>query len=295
MMKNDYDFYYHNKNYIRKSLPSILKIILIDRTMYHNNIKKNIIWANNNYTKYGPSKIFSPNSQIVPSIFNGMIGEIIKPRALKSTLSQKIRTKSNAEVFTPIFIVKRQNDLLDQKYKNDDLETYVKRKCMEISCGEAPYLATRYDMLTGKYINVQHRVGILDRKIKLISSKINNQIKWEKLVIDAYKSVYGFEWNGDSLFLARENLLYTYIDYYVDKFSAKPSYNSIKKVANIISYNIFQMDGIKFIIPLTDKESKTVQLSLFESEFNNKVQTFRHGIKAQIMNWDSNKMEFFKG
>ena len=55
----------------------------------------------------------------------------------------------------------------EQDYLNDDVETYVRRKWLEISCGEAPYMATRYDMATGQTIPLAERVGFVDRKLKL--------------------------------------------------------------------------------------------------------------------------------
>ena len=48
-------------------------------------------------------------------------------------------------------------------------QDYVRANRMEISCGEAPYLASRYDTVTGKWIEVKDRIGILDRKIRIIN------------------------------------------------------------------------------------------------------------------------------
>ena len=84
------------------------------------------------------------------------------PRALKAISLQKKRTKTKAEVFTPTWIVKKQNDVVDDDYKSDDLETYTRRKWLEITCGEAPYMATRYDMETGEVIPLVERVGFVD-------------------------------------------------------------------------------------------------------------------------------------
>ena len=61
---------------------------------------------------------------------------------------------------------------------------------------------------------------------------------------------YGYEWQGDNLLLAREALLYTFIEYFKDKFPEetlkKPS---IIGIARIISWNLWQMDGIKMVVP----------------------------------------------
>ena len=81
----------------------------------------------------------------------------------------------------------------------------------------------------------------------------------------AFKHTYGYEWQGDSLLLAREALLCTFIEYFVDKFNAKngdgnyivnadgqlnvPTKNMLINAARWISWNIWQMDGIKMVVP----------------------------------------------
>ncbi len=49
--------------------------------------------------------------------------------------------------------------------------------------------------------------------------------------------------------LAREALLFTFIEYYVDKFKNEPELLYIQKIAYVISWNIWQMDGLKGVIP----------------------------------------------
>ena len=255
------------ENTIREQMPGILDILLIDRTTSTSKKKKNIIWANENYVKFG-SKAYAATAQMLPELVTGRMGNIIKPRALKSKEMQKERTKSKAEVFTPTWIVKKQNDEIEKDYINDDLETYVKRTWLEITAGEAPYMATRYDVETGEIVPLTKRVGFVDRKLKRINAEVDDKAEWQRLVVEAYKSSYGFEWSGDSLLLARKNLLYTYRDYYFQKWLEEPTYGLFANIAKIISYNLFQMDGLKYIIPLTEK-------------------------RVKIMNWETNKMEFF--
>ena len=282
------------ENTLREQLPGILDILLMDRTTSTPNTKKNIIWANENYTKYG-NKAYAATAQIRPELVTGQMGQIIKPRALKSKEIQKERTKSKAEVFTPTWIVKKQNDAVEKDYLDDDLETYVKRTWLEITCGEAPYMATRYDMVTGEIVPLNERVGFVDRKLKRINEEVVDKAEWQRLVVEAYKSSYGFEWNGDSLLLARENLLYTYRDYYFAKWLEEPLYGLFEDIAEVISYNVFQMDGLKYIIPLTEKREKIVevQMSLFDDEEPEERWNIKPGKRVRVMNWETNKMEFF--
>jgi len=302
-----------SENKIRKEMPGILDILLIDRTLSNSKKKKNIIWANENYILKG-FKDYAPTAHIKPSLITDKNAKLIMPRALKNKEIQKQRTKSNAEVFTPLRVVKKQNDILEQDYMNDDLETYIKRKWLEVSCGEGPYMATRYDVESGKSVPINERVGFVDRKLNRINKEVDDKAEWQRFVEWAFKSSYGFEWNGDSLLLARENLLYTYIDYYIEKWSREPLYGLLEKIAEIISYNVFQMDGIAkkqgipkkssglyYVLPLTERKEKNpeVQLSfdfMFDEEIeDNESKEFitLPGKRAKIMDWETKKLEYF--
>lgn len=282
------------ENLLRETMPTILDILLLDHTTSTTKTTKNIIWANENYIQYG-SKEYSAKAQIKPDLITKSRGQLIMPRALKSRELQKERTKAKAEVFTPTWIVKKQNDEVDKDYQDDDLETYVKRTWLEITCGEAPYMVSRYDMETGKIIPFTERVGFVDRKLRRINAEVEDKAEWQRLVEEAFKSSYGFEWSGDSLLLARENLLYTYRDYYYAKWLEEPLYGLFEDIAEIISYNVFQMDGLKYIIPLSEKKEKAIcqQMSLFYDVEPEEHWNIKPGKRVKIMNWKTNKMEFF--
>lgn len=280
---------------IRTQMPHILDILLVDRTSSTPTTSQNIIWANDNYKEYDTAS-YAATAQMLPELVTGMRGKLIMPRALKAAVMKKERTKTKAEVFTPIWIVKKQNDIVDHDYQSDDLETYTRRKWLEITCGEAPYMATRYDMDTGEVIPLCERVGFVDRKLKRISRDVTDMAEWQRFVELAYKASYGFEWNGDSLLLARENLLYTYRDYYFEKWGKPPFDDFFEDIAKIISYNVFQMDGLTFTIPLSEKRERieTCKIALFEFDgFEKEEWMIIPGKRVKIMNWDTNEMEFF--
>ena len=276
---------------IREEMPEILDILLADRMASRSCRKKrNIIWANDNYIHYH-KKHYAPGAEIRPEWITGKMGHLIMPRALKPAELQKERTKSRAEVFTPAWVVKKQNDEIDQNYLDDDLETYVRRTWLEITCGEAPYMASRYDMITGKIMPLVERAGFVDRKLQRINDGTKkNQKTWQHLVTLAYQASYGFEWNGDSLLLARENLLYTCRDYYLAKWGREIPYDFFKKIARIISYNVFQMDGIS-LAPLSSIKFSTdsnIQLEMFQQKSIPPQAVKSH---IQIMNWKTRKWE----
>lgn len=83
-------------------------------------------------------------------------------------------------------------------------------KCLEIACGEAPYLVSRYDSVTGELIPLAQRIGMLDRKIRVVNKNCPTKEDWDYWTKRAFQSIHGFEIHVDSLFLARENMLATY-------------------------------------------------------------------------------------
>lgn len=293
----------------------LLSILLKDKTT-----GKNIIWATDNYIKHGTA--YSFNQEITPYKVIGYNGRIIRPRTSKSKLEQELRVREKAEVFTPSWICNKQNNLIDENWfgyedvfnkSTDDSwvtkkrkikftgdktwEDYVKAIRLEVSCGEAPYLVSRYDTVSGNIINIEYRIGLLDRKLRVINENVKDLNTWIEYVIKAYKSIYAFEWQGDNLLIARENLLYTFIDYYEYKFKEKPSIELLKEIAEIISWNIFQMDGIRYVIPNSCKNERIINYTLFGEEIEEyecygckKNNINRHnGIYVKVMNWETKR------
>lgn len=190
------------------------------------------------------------------------------PRYMKSSMEQKDRTKEKAEVFTPASVVKKMNDSFDDGYQGG-YEDYISKRVLEVTCGEAPFLTTRYDAATGQQIPYDERVGLLDRKLQRIPDGVDKS-EWIALATRSLKATYGYEWQEDSIFLARKNLLLNVIEYHMDRFKELPNQDDIKEWATIVSYNIFRMDGVTLCIPETN-------------------------IKSKVMNWETNKIENFDG
>lgn len=296
--------------------PELMDILLSDHSS-----KKNIKWCTDNYKKYGLG--FFSTDYINKELFliRSRI-HFIKPRVLKSQTEQKKRSKDMAEVFTPSWICNKQNNLIDDEwfgysgafneekenswvskekveFKNGKIwQDYVDLERMEITCGEAPYLTSRYDSTNGLYISPKNRIGLLDRKLKIISENLDDKKEWIKYAKIAYQRIYGYEYQGDNLLIARENLLMTFVDFYIDKFDEEPVYNDIKAIAEIISWNIWQMDGLKYVIPESCHEEEEIQLALFP-EWNTEPEfclgcksgnVFKHnGIYCKIKDWKTNK------
>ena len=307
------------ENFIKKLDDSLLSILLKDHSS-----GKNIVWATDNYEIKGDG--YESYSSITVKAITGRRGNVIKPRVGKSKKEQLHRVKDKAEVFTPSWICNRQNNLIDNAWFEKEnvfniekekswhtvtkkitfpngktWQDYVKANRMEISCGEAPYLCSRYDTVSGLWIELQDRIGVLDRKIRIINENTASKEEWIKWVKEAYKATYGFVWQGDSLLIARENLLFTFIDYYEGRFTESPDIDTLTEMAKIISWNIFQMDGLKFVIPNSCKPIPKRQFSIFDiidenedatelcegcRKNDNKLHT---GIYVRVMDWGKKK------
>lgn len=285
----------------------LFNILLKDRTT-----RNNICWATDNYRSYGAE--YFAQEPITIELVTGENTKIVQPRIAKSMEEQLKRTKDKAEVFTPSWICNQQNNLIDEAWferkdifnipngknwiattgkisfpENKNWKQYVDARRLEISCGEAPYLVSRYDTVSGKEIPIKDRIGILDRKLRIINENTGNEKEWFQWVIRAYESTYGYEYQGDSLLLARENLFYTFIENMEYRFSHKPDNKQLKNIALIISWNIWQMDGISMTTPYSEKPPVYKQLTLFDYETEDKGEP----IPCKIYDWRSNySLEF---
>ncbi len=257
--------------------PELLNILLKDHTTSRENEQHNIFWATSDYEELGAG--YEYHSPILPELITGDKGNVIMPRVLKHKDRQTSRCRDMAEVFTPSWICNTQNNLIDEAWFgrknvfNTEIVTqdgahswvtnpekitfpegkswkdYVRDTRLEITCGEAPYIVSRYDTTTGEFIPIENRIGLLDRKLRIIGENTEKSGDWLEATQEAYKSIYAYEWQGDSLLLAREALLYTFIEYYRHKFKRKPQLKSIRYIAYIISWNVWQMDGLKGVVP----------------------------------------------
>lgn len=284
---------------LKSYYPKTFKKLLGDKTTH-----KNIIWATNDYHEHGYG--FKPYHEITPKTIAGIYGFIIQPRICKNIEIQIQRTRLKAEVFTPSWVCNVQNNLVDNIWfgrKNVfNIETkegwvtnstkiefnedkpwtdYVELRRMEVSCGEAPYLVSRYDNSTGKAIDLKDRIGILDRKLRVVNENAKSKNEWLKWARHAVQSVYGYEFQGDNIVIARENILYTYLDNYKYFLNEEPVDRDLKTIANVIAWNIWQMDGLTLKPPFFYEDIGTDQ-------------SFNDVGYCRIFDWKANKSFIFK-
>lgn len=303
------------ENDILQKYPDVLAELLRDHTTGHN-----IFWATNDYEELGEGYDF--HSEITIEAITGENEGIIKPRVLKSKENQKGRSKKMAEIFTPSWVCNLQINYVDEEWfgcpgkfnvMSEDKRTwkstqesvtfpvgktwkdYIHSNRLEITCGEAPYIVSRYDTVTGEFIPLRERIGMLDRKIRLVNENTSTYDDWWNMMQWSYKSVYGYEWQGDSLLLARENLLISFMEYYLERFEKMPDTKEVMVISHIISWNLLQMDGLKFVVPESCSDKEIVvsedlfgnrETKILPCEGCKKNNPHKHnGIYCKIMDW----------
>ena len=309
-----------NEDDINKLDSSLLAILLFDRTT-----RNNIMWATDDYKDLGSE--YAAGNPITAALITGVNSKIILPRALRAHEQKKDRTKTRAEVCTPSWICNEQNNLIDTNwfgreqpfnvvsgtewrsttetvaFADKGIRTwkkYIDCKRLEITCGEAPYLVSRYDAANGRSIPVPERIGLLDRKLRVVSENTESKNDWMFWARRAVESIYGYEFQGDNLLLARENILYTYIEFFRYKFDDEPELKELLQIALVISWNLWQMDGFNYAIPYCEKPDEPRQMTIFD--FLLDVDSFDYSSLAdpkgqklcKIRDWRSKETILFK-
>lgn len=287
-----------------------LNVLLQDKST-----KKNIIWATDPPEAL-PSNI-TDKSQIMPEQVIQAAEHTIQPRITKVAEDQFERTKKKGEVFTPAWICNLMNNQCDEEWfsrkdvfnvpdgqswavtsppvifpKKKTWKHYVDSRRLEITCGEAPYLVSRYDASTGEYISPYHRIGILDRKIRVANENTETFEDWFKWVLRSFQSVYGYEYQGDNLLIARVNLLLTFTEYYTERWRKDPEPKEILKIANVIAWNLWQMDGLKDTVPFGKPYEEFKQLSLF-GMFAEEESSEVEAVPCRIYDWRKDNSMLF--
>lgn len=262
--------------HVRNVLPSLLK----DRTT-----KGNIVWGTDAYADLG----YGCSDFISPEAFRTGIPVRLKARTEKTDSEQLSRTRGKAEVFTPGWICNRMNNHCDSEwFGREDVfnvdngdgtwtategkiafpegktwKEYVDSRRLEITCGEAPFLVSRYDASTGEPILLGMRIGMFDRKMRVVDENATSEEEWMEWAVRALQSCYGYEFQGDSLLIARVNLLESFVDYCMDRLGHAPDEKTVSHIANIISWNLWQMDGLRYCPPYAVMPAVQFDLSMF--------------------------------
>lgn len=288
---------------------------LVGRLLQDKTTRKNIMFASDSYADYGAG--YRDDSQMTEGVLLGFDSCDIQPRVYKAAAEQTERTRKRAEVFTPAWIVNQMNNHCDAEWfgrpdvfnrqdgqswtvstvpvtfpEGKNWKQYVDSRRLEITCGEAPYIVSRYDTSTGEIIPIERRIGILDRKLRVINENAADEAEWFKWALRAFQSVYGYEYQGDNLFIARLNLLYTLADYIEAKWQRQATKKELEKFLNVICWNIWQMDGMNDTPPYGIPSDEVVQMSLFEDDEPTEEDEI---VYCKIYDWRADISKLFKG
>lgn len=194
----------------------VLKLLLSDKST-----KQNIVFATSSYAHLGNR--YAENCHIDADLLYGMDAMEIQPRVLKDAADQADRTKKKAEVMTLAWIVNKMNNHCDEEWFgypdvfNLETETswavcedkisfpegktwqkYVDSMRLEITCGEAPYLVSRYDTTTGESIPVSERMAYGDDTVTLATfdTKVPGKVFYDvtSITVDEFKALRDGEW-----------------------------------------------------------------------------------------------------
>ena len=283
------------ERFARSYSPAILESLLCDRTT-----GRNIIWADNEYETLGDG--YYGDDEITVDKITGPNAGVIKPRIAKELGQRSQRTKTRAEVFSPSWLCNQMNNDFDEVWfgrrdvfnveddqswevKQEPIEfpkgkkgcgwhAYVEAPELEITCGEAPFVCSRYDAVTGDKLAVRERVGFLDRKLRVVSEKTKTRKEWVRRALDALRASYGFEYQGDNLLIARINVFETFVEHFHDRWGGVPTLEELDQAAWIVSWNFWQMNGLNDAVP-TNKMDVEIESTLgtFEEPELQPIQT----------------------
>lgn len=259
----------------------VLETLLKDRTTGHN-----IIWADSEYEALGDG--YMGDDEITVDKITGLSSGVIKPRIAKELERQSQRTRIRAEVFSPSWLCNQMNNDIDAAWfgardvfnveddrawittsepitfpraKGHGWHAYVESLRLEITCGEAPFVCSRYDTVFGNPLPVGDRIGFLDRKLRVVTEKTKTRKEWVRRALMALKASYGFEYQGDNLLLARINVFETFCEHLLKRWGAGLTDEEMDQAAWIVSWNFWQMNGLTCAVP-TNKMDAIVQSAL---------------------------------
>ena len=298
---------------------AVLPLLLQDKSTGHN-----IIWATDPPDKLRDSGVTDKSEITIPQL-QQMGYEVILPRMMKQADTQQARTRKKGEVFSPAWVCNKMNNALDadwfgpesaqagpftqelpqswqtvpepvpfpeSKRKTPAWQKYVDSRRLEVTCGEGPFLASRYDAATGAMIPVAERIGILDRKLRVVSENAADEADWLKWAFRAVQATYGYEYQGDNLLLARTNLLLTVTEHLQARWHRPTTTKELHTIANIIAWNVWQMDGLHLSVPGGKPQPEVEQMDMF-SMFGT-AEEQQPAISCKIKDWRANKTQDFE-
>ena len=267
---------------IRDDITRLDRAGLLDGLLADRTTGGRLLWGTDALSDRGEG--FQREDELRPSRLTGVWEGSVETRARRDFEGQSGPLPVHADPFTPTAVVRDMVDRLDadwvgrrEGYYKIDIDSgkiyfpkrrnwrqYADSRRIEIACGEAPFLAGRYDAVSGETVPLDRRTAILDRKLRGVSENAAHEQEWMEWARRAFLSVYGYEYRGDRLLIARVNLLASYGEYFRERWGKPPDPEAEREIAEIITWNLWQMDGLTERIPGLLEPEAFHQISLDE-------------------------------
>lgn len=293
----------------------LLSLLLADKSQRSRktenaNRSANILWATDAYQSLGPA--YGRDREMEAALITGTHSDVIKNRARKAMEQQSERIRKHGEVFTPRWVCRKMvshGDAMwfgkDDPFLEDDQpagavvfpegkkwKRYIDERRLEITCGEAPYLVQRYDVETGEVLSLRDRQGMLDRKLRVAGEQAADEGEWLTWAFRAFEATYGYEFQGDNVLIARINLLMTFEDYLKAKWRRVPTRKEYERLIKIITWNLWQMDGLTGRIPYCHRDGYE-PMNLFQSVEEPLQEEINFQPRCRIYDWRrGNSLEY---
>jgi len=292
---------------IQSEIRKLYDMGLLDKLLLDKTTTRNIIWATDAYTALGDD--YLRDKEMTAEL---LVREPFKlmPRAEKARDAQSERTKTHAEVFTPLLVVKKMCDHMDAEWFGHEgafgvgpvvfpagktWRDYVDSRRMELACGEGPFLVSRYDVSNGESVPLRDRAGILDRKLRVVGENAADDDEWLEWARRAVQATYGYEFQGDNLLLARLNVFLSFEAYMQERLGREPSRGERLRLINILAWNIWQMDGLSGTIPYCKLRETYRQLTMDEAFGIGSATPEKTQHPCRIFDWRANhSIEYIK-
>ncbi len=293
----------------------LLSLLLADKTQRSRKTENadrsaNILWATDAYQSLGPA--YDRDREMEAALITGTHSDVIKNRARKAMEQQSERVRKHGEVFTPRWVCRKMVSHGDamwfgkaDPFLQDDQpagavvfpegkkwKRYIDERRLEITCGEAPYLVQRYDVETGEVLSLRDRQGMLDRKLRVAGEQAADEGEWLTWAFRAFEATYGYEFQGDNVLIARINLLMTFEDYLKAKWRRVPTRKEYERLIKIITWNLWQMDGLTGRIPYCHRDGYE-PMNLFQSVEEPLQEEINFQPRCRIYDWRrGNSLEY---
>lgn len=87
-------------------------------------------------------------------------------------------------------------------------------------------------------------------------------------------------------------MIMTFSEYFRERMKKEPDENTLKRFANVIAWNVWQMDGLKDTVPLGKPHEEYHQMSIFDMFEEPKQEDV--ALPCKIRNWRSNETIVYK-